>query len=240
MSTTPAGGGDSGKLSRRRFLEAGSVVAVTPLLSAFGSAPATAAEAAAPSMSVGYLSNSESFAELRRVGWEELQSVRVVPAVSLPSGDHSLASAARLRVLGLYPEPTPAQRRASFERAHLDVLLNVADAGIVSFHAWSSGPRRLANPGRRSAFVVPVGSSLDLLMEIIGRAREDGTAPESEVVRRAASFTPARAPERPRLRRGVYLLGLGPKTWARPVVLDPAAPPPEHLSLVLSVDHVAS
>lgn len=235
MPTTPVGEGDSGKLSRRRFLEAGSVVAAVPLLSAFGSAPATAAEVSAPSMSVGYLSGSESFAELRRVGWEELQSVRVVPAASLPSGDHALAAAARLRVLGLYPEPTPAQRRKAFERAQLDVLLDVADADGVRFHAWSSGSSRLANPGRRSAFVVPVGSSLDLLMEIIVGPRLGGGA-ESEVIRRAASFTPGRAPGRPRLRRGIYFLGLGPGTWARSVAFTPATPPRDRLSIALAVD----
>lgn len=236
MPTTPADGGDPGKLSRRRFLGAGSVVAAVPLLSGFGSASAAHVEVAAPSMSVGYLSGSENFPELRRVGWEELQSVRVVPAASLPSGDHSLADAARLRVLGLYPEPTPAQRRRSFEQAHLDVLFDVAGTDGVRFHAWSSGHSRPANPGRRSAFVVPVGSSLDLLVEIIVGSRSGAGPSEPDVVRRTASFTPGRAPGRPRLRRGIYFLGLGPGTWARPVAFATATPPRDRLSIALAVD----
>jgi hypothetical protein len=106
------------------------------------------------------------------------------------------------------------------------------------------------SPSPPVRFDLPLGpdGGLDLRLRVspgtglVGGGRLGGPAPAPTTWRFATRFTVDWAAGMPRLCRGVYLLGLAPDTWRRPVRLPAPGQPerPDLCSVVLSVERQAS
>ncbi|MCB1035751.1 MAG: hypothetical protein KDD47_18160 [Acidobacteria bacterium] len=180
---------------------------------------------------------------------------RVRPADRLPMGDQRLAgSTVGVRVLGLYPE---ALDRTWFESAQLEVLFPappelLAELGpdaLLPHFAWSLGPRSSPAPAPPNRFRVPLGPTggLDLRLRVspgsgLAGDRGAGAPPGGEAWSFATRFTVDWEESLPRLRRGIYFLGLTPITWEAPVHLPTGGSRsrPDLCSILLCVDPLES
>lgn len=195
---------------------------------------------------------------------EDLGGLQVVPAVERSLGDQTLAGEiVRVRVAGLFPRQ-PRRVEPFLRQARLQVIFPPADPAQeqpLPFDAWSyrGRPAPMTSPPLR--FVVPLGldGRLDLSMTVLsvsmGEAvwmleafrRGEVGAPSLPVRsldwhgrRLETSFTVDWEDGRPKLSRGIYLLGLEPETWDRSAVLPPgkSLAALERLSLVLTVERL--
>ncbi len=244
-------------MRRRDFLKMGATAVLVPLASELaGSATLIAPTAPqAEPMSVGYLQGSYELASFDRLPWgdgsnlapEAAAELEVVPASSLLLGDQDLAGGqARLRIHGLFPDQ-PARVAKSFDAVDLEVLFPSPDPGApapIPFFAWSF--RRLPglNVSQRLALSAPIGPGgrLDLALEIVQRRSAAAAALLGPAPRRRleTSFTVGWEHGRPKLQRGIYLLGLLPSAWNAPRALAAASGGAAALcSLVLSVEPAA-
>jgi hypothetical protein len=173
----------------------------------------------------------------------------VVPAVELIAGDQTLANElVRVGVRGLYPLPTSDL----IGRVRLTVLFPNPDPARrrpLPFHAWSYESRPAPSPSPPLEFVAPLGvdGGFRLQLDVV-------PAPGAPLSRRsvaaltqerlggsfAADFTVDWFEGRPKLQRGVYLLGLAPSTWSGertlPVQRRGRQRPLELLSLIVTFD----
>jgi hypothetical protein len=225
------------RLRRRDLLAWGGAAALLPVLP--GIARAQDQRAALRPMSVGFVEGSEVWPAFGRVNAATLnrgiraqpqqaaEPASVVPADSLISGDQTAANElVRIRVHGLYPIPNPTH----VADAYLTVYFPSPEHGravLLPFTAWGFHNRPAPNPAPPITFLAPLGAdgALDMLVETT-------PAPQGPMLRRpsssvspapgpvggrfAASFTVDWFPGRPKLQRGVYLLGLAPDTWSVP------------------------
>lgn len=195
---------------------------------------------------------------------EELGGLQVVPATELSLGDQTLAGeTVRVRLAGLYPRQ-PHVVAPFLRQARLQVIFPPDDPALeqaLPFDAWSyrGTPAPMMSPPLR--FVVPLGldGRLDLSLTVLsvamgevawmlrGLRREAIGEPVAPVHhldwhgrRLETSFTVDWHDGRPKLSRGIYLLGLEPETWDRSAVLPPgkSLAALERLSLVLTVDRL--
>lgn len=194
------------------------------------------------------------------------EPVRVVPAAAMPLGDQNLAlGTVEVGVRGLYPG-YPPRRLEGFASTYLTVLVPSPDPLFpepLPFFSW--GAQRLPghSTGSPTRFLVPLreDGGLEVVLEVRmprstgleekGRAAPRGAAGRRLSVRPAApppsvqrfytDFTVDWYDGRPKLQRGLYLLGLAPGTWDVPADLPlPGGKPRYDLcSLVVSVDGVA-
>jgi hypothetical protein len=173
-------------------------------------------------MSIGYVQGSGELKSFRRLPWEDLSAQQlaedaepprfeVASAKDLPLGDQNLAnSVVKLTVHGLYPAARVLKREA-LDAIDLEVFFPSPDPAFpqpLPFHAWSY--RRLPGPnvGHRLSFNVPLGLDGGLAISLVVAAIG---APQRQ--RYDANFTVDWAQGRPKLQRGIYLLGLGPAVW---------------------------
>lgn len=187
------------QLRRRDFLLWGGACAITASLGI------ETAEAAGPSglspLPIGFIRNSEQFRRFRRSAWRRAVRTRAqsVPARSLTLGDQQLAGETiRLGIHGLYPR---VPKSPNLRGADLDVLFPSPDPAFpapLRFQAWSYRPNNSSPP---LSCIVPLGldGRLDLEMNI---HTDQGS------FRYGASFTVDWDSRRPKMQRGVYLLGL--------------------------------
>jgi hypothetical protein len=248
-------------LRRRDFLALGSLAALAPLArsTAFAQGIADAAPrrqqaAAVLPLSIGYLEGSELLTNLRKLapdlrvltvvrrGQTFTAERRAVPAHEFPSGDPSLVGGAvRLTIHDLYPRLLPAGAAADRwpVAVDLDVMVPLLDpppGNTARYAAWSY--RRLPAEDRsaRVSFLLwPDWYShlaLDLWVVPAGA--------QARPQRMQASFTLGSDEGRPRLLKGIYLLGLTPGAWEERVDLpdDPSEVPPERLSVLMTVEPV--
>lgn len=241
-------------LGRREFLVLSAAGLLTPWL-------ARAAQAAAPlagsapivgppsPMSIGYVDGSDAWKSLRRLPWDDVQTAyaalaqglepprsQVVSATDMPLGNQNLASTVvKVTVHGLYPGGA-VRKKETLDAIDLDVFFPSPDPAFpkpLPFHAWSF--RRLpgVNMGHRLSFNVPLGWDGSLAFSlVVGQLG----APQRQ--RYDTNFTVDAVAGRPKLQRGVYLLGLGPAVWKNEATL-PAYGEGTRLdlrSLVVSID----
>jgi hypothetical protein len=232
-------------LRRRDFLALSSVAAGAALLP--GLAPAEEL-VRAHSLSVGYLEGSDRLEDVFRLPWRDLpedqrEAQLVVPADTLIAGDSSMAfSLIKVKLHGLFPAMPPS-KLATLSSACLTVYFHMPWLGIpkpLPFHAWGARFGTRPTSGSPVSFVVPTreDGSLEMAFDIM-------PLPNREVApRRAqADFTVDTWAGRPKLQRGIYLLGFEGNTFARDraIPADPASAataPWELCSLVMSVDHL--
>ncbi|HXO20504.1 MAG TPA: hypothetical protein VOA87_11345 [Thermoanaerobaculia bacterium] len=246
-------------LDRRGFLVYGSLGIAGLWLGGFGAAaPAAAATlaeestavAAARPMSLGYVLGSEEIPNLRYLP-RRIRSPRpsdaaakgpvfnVVPADSLPSGDTSLVGRAlRLKIHGLYPPDALAEaRRSKLPLAvDLDVVFPAPDPVFpkpARFFAWSFRRRPGWEPSPPLSFVFPLDWQVMPQIDTTVTPAKGG-----QKLALSTRFTLDQDTGRPRLRRGVYLLGLAPDTWKADLSLPDLArtAPTGLVSILLSVE----
>ncbi|HYX22549.1 MAG TPA: hypothetical protein VFC23_00215 [Thermoanaerobaculia bacterium] len=251
-SSTEGEGGIRGPLWRRRdVLAVGAAGLLAPLFDKLAWAEGLAASSAVAvqPMGVGYIEGSDELRDLKHlprkirrpgleVEGEDERPLRVVPAASLPQGDTSLPGRPlRIRIDGLYP-PAALGRKRLRElplAVDLDVVFPSPDPVLVPrplrYEAWSfrRHPWDLSAP---VSFRFPV--DWQALPEIILKVRSAaGAAAEMRT-----KFTLDDEPGKPRLLRGLYLLGLTPGTWRSGVSLNElaGATPAELFSILISFD----
>lgn len=210
--------------SRREFLTLSSVGILGASLPSF----AWAQEGKSAPLSVGYIDGSETLRSLKRLpravrrpGLEAdaETGLRVVPADSVWAGDGDLyGRPLRIAIRGLYPPVAieGAQRALLPLIANLDVVFpsfDPIDERPNRFAAWSLRRRGGWNPSPpvRFEFEHAEESPLEVALAV-----QDATGSVSSFTTR---FTIDRESGMPRLRRGLYLLGLSPGTWASGVNL---------------------
>ncbi|HEX9943913.1 MAG TPA: hypothetical protein VGG03_18015 [Thermoanaerobaculia bacterium] len=238
-------------LHRREFLALGSAGLLAPLFGDLAWAEPLALEAVVRPMSVGYIAGSETFRNLRRLprkirrpglkgeGDEIEPSPVVVPAARLFQGDTSFPGRPlRIRIDGLYPPlALELKRRRELPlAADLDVFFPSPDPAIESpvlFMAWSFRRRPGWNPSPPVSFRFPL--DWQALPQFVLRVQQAAEAPP--VVLRT-KFTLDNESGRPRLRRGVYLLGLAPGAWDGEVKLAEVGrrAPSELFSVLVSMN----
>lgn len=196
---------------------------------------------------------------------EQVGGLRVVPADELPLGDQTLAGeTVRVRLAGLYPQQ-PKNIAPFLRQARLTVMFPSDDPTQeqpLPFEAWSyrGKPAPMVSPPL--SFVVPLGldGRLDLSLTVLSVAMaeaawllqglrqgevESGPMPvrgfDWHGRRLDTRFTVDWQDERPKLSRGIYLLGLEPQTWDRSGMLPPgkSLAALERLSLVMTVDRLS-
>jgi hypothetical protein len=233
-------------LRRRDFLAMSSLAAGAALLP--GIAPAETL-VRGQKLSVGYLEGSDRLDDVFRLPWrdlpdEEREAQFVVPADGLIAGDSSMAfSLIKIKLHGLFPAMPPS-KLARVSSACLTVYFHMPWLGIpkpLPFHAWGARFGTRPTSGSPIAFVVPTreDGSLEMAFDIM-------SMPTGDLVPRRAQtdFTVDTWAGRPKLQRGIYLLGFESNTFARerqiPADLARAGSTPWELcSLVMSVDHLA-
>lgn len=220
----------SPRWSRREFLAYSSVGVLAASLPRL----ALSQERKAAPLSVGYIDGSEDLRSLKRLprsvrrpGLEaDAQSgLRVVPADSLWAGDGDLyGRPLRIAIRGLYPP-------VAIEGAQRELLPLIANLDVIfpSFDPIEKRPNRFAawsfrrsggwnpSPPLRFGFEHAEESPLEVAIAV-----QDAVG---GVANLATRFTIDSEPGMPRLRRGLYLLGLSPGTWTSGVNLASIAKP---------------
>lgn len=237
----------SGKmpLRRRDFLALSSAAAGAALLPGFAAADGLVRE---HGLSVGYLEGSDRLDDVFQLPWgdqpeTERDSQWVVPAHSLIAGDSSMAfRLIKIKLHGIFPAMPPS-KLATLSSACLTVYFHAPWLGIpepLPFYAWGARFGSRPTSGAPVSFVVPTreDGSLEMAFDIMPRHNRDA------VPRRAqADFTVDSWAGRPKLQRGIYLLGFEGNTFARERTIPgdfarAGSPPWELCSLVMSVDHL--
>jgi len=265
----PLGNPPSGatlRLRRRDLLFWGGAAALLPALARPARAQAAGADAPADTvqpMSVGFVDGSDTWRGyrgiaagalnrgIRREAGRPPEAAKVVPATSLIAGQQELANElVRVRIHGLYPIPNPTTVR----NAYVTVYFPSPERGrqlMLPFTAWGYHSRPAPDPAPPTRFVAPLGAdgALDFLLEAAAAPNQLTRRPSllSPSVgpvggRFATSFTVDWFAGRPRLQRGVYLLGLAPDTWSSerelPMPRAGQARPVELLSLMVSFEPI--
>ncbi len=252
------------RLTRRHLLVWSGAAALLPACEGIARAQeaAGAARLAPQPMSIGYVDGSDAWRTFRSITSATLQRgirvergrppepATVVPATSLLTGDQELANElVSVHVHGLYPIPNPTHVRS----AYFTVLFPSTDPAFkpapLPFLAWGYKSQPAPDVPAPVRFVAPLGPTgdLDLLFEVdpapnrkLARRPVVSPAPSPVGGRFTASFTVDWFAGRPRLQRGLYLLGMAPDTWAVERTLPTASPgvsrPVELISLMISIE----
>lgn len=235
-STSPRG------ITRRRFV-GGTAVAVAASYTGFKVIPRSKGEhlpalhlsererkSAVPS--VGYVEGSDALDDLGTVPYGD---ARVRPAAALASGDGSFAHGlTKATILGLTPGFVDGAHPA-VKAVAVDALMPHPDRRVTEplpVFAWTlrTAPFQASNG---TSYVVAMGKDPRLGFTV------DVDQHDGQRYRSTSIFTPGRDTGLPRLRRGIYLLGLRPGTWAGNAAL-PATDAPtwaDQVSLAVAIDH---
>jgi len=195
-------------------------------------------------LSVGFLDGSDELRRLRPLPWQRqrgrrAETLRVVPADALTVGDSRLALEwVAMSVHGFHPDPT--RQQAPFRQVDLTVFFPSEDPLFpdpVPFYAWGSRRRPASSTAAPTRFVVPlrVDGGLELLLEVRDARITGGRLP---LLRTYTDFTVDPEDGRPKLQRGIYLLGVLPDAWRSSAVLPEADEKPDfaRTSLVVSFE----
>jgi hypothetical protein len=222
-----------------------------------GGGPAAAAAAAAAQvlpLSIGYLEGSDQLENLRKLapdlhvlavvrrGQTFTAERRAMPSHQVPQGDPALVGGAvRMTIHDLYPRTLPdgAAAKRWPVAVDLDVLVPLLDpprGSTARYLAWSY--RRLPAEDRsaRVSFVLWPDWYSDLALDL----RVVPAGAHARPLRMQTRFTLGSDPGRPRLLKGIYLIGLTPGAWEQGGDLpeDPSELPPEQLSVMMTIEPV--
>jgi hypothetical protein len=252
------------QIRRRDLLAWGGAAALYPALSTAARAQSIdeAAVSQAPQpMSVGYVEGSDGWRRFRSVtsgtlsrgvraaAGSQPEAASVVPATSLIAGDQQLANqVVMVRVHGLYPVPNPLTVKSAYLTVYYPSDNPGRHPSPLPFIAWGYKSRPAPDVPAPIQFRAPLGPTgeLELRLDVSPGRRSprgilDGSAQPGGVF--TTNFTVDWFEGRPRLQRGVYLLGFAPGMWETQRALPRAAAgrsrPLELLSLMVSFDPIA-
>jgi hypothetical protein len=255
-------------LRRRDFLALGSLAALAPLapvarattlaegaaMAAVGPGQAVAAAAATQvlPLSIGYLEGSDQLQDLHhlapdlrvltvvRRGYTYTAARRAVPSHEFPQGDPALVGGAvRMTIHDLYPRRLPDGAAAGRwpVAVDLDVLVPLLDpprGSTARYLAWSYRRQPAEDRSARVSFLLWPDWYSDLVLDLRVVPAGAGARP----LRMQGRFTLGSDQGRPRLLKGIYLVGLTPGAWDEQLDLpdDPAELPPELLSVLVTIE----
>lgn len=248
------------EMDRRRFLIGGTSLATAVAMGGIAERADAFARGYSP-LSVGFLAGSGGRGPKAPLPWQlpwidpggaskaEGGFGQVVPAAELPLGDQSLAGGlVRIRVAGLYPG-LPAPGPGGFRSVTLAVLFPSPDPAFslepVPYFAF--GARRRPGPTAGSPVSFPfeldaADGGIEIALEVVDVPPPGVAFSKDALVPRVyhTRFTVDWEPGRPKLQRGVYLLGIEHETWAHGIRLPrPDSPAAEALtSVVIRFDPV--
>jgi hypothetical protein len=249
METDESGSTPVGVITRRRFLAVASAVAVAPLLpvgnaAVLGATPASPVDLVPPAvrpvpLSIGYVEGSAQWPRLDGLPWADdgvLALGRVVPANSLRVGDPALTGrSAIITVHGLVPdldrlEGSPLRFIALDADLHADV-----PASALRFFAWTLRTGAAMSASGRSIFRMQVTQGTRLGFDLAVGSVDSNSLSSGHLGVASRDNVTA-------LRRGAYLLALGPQTWDRARTLPARGDPAwSNLpSIVVTVDQPAA
>jgi len=252
----------SDRIRRRDFLAWSGAATLLPAFEGLARAQAAALSELPRPMSIGYVQGSETWRSFKgltvatlnrgvRVGPDQPPTAAtVVPATSLIVGDQQLANQiVGVHVHGLYPIPNPTNVATAFLTVFFPPPADGVKPKALPFYPFGYKSRPAPDVPPPVRFVAPLGPTgeLDMLFEVA--AAKDAAVTRRSVVRQppstvggrfATTFTVDWFPGRPRLQRGLYLLGLAPDTWAverrLPMVAAGGTRPVELVSLMVSIE----
>lgn len=208
------------RLSRRSFIVAGSAVALTAKFAARSAlAKPTSGRAASRPLSVGYVVGSDRLDSLNQLQWETGESIRTVPPRSR-YGD-SLTGEVRATVLGLLG-PAATDRSIYFDLLTVDP----ATGRDLPVYLWTRGRGSIQSASSSVAMDLPARKTFKLAITTTSGKGDDDIA--------TASFRGLGLPTR----RGIYLLGLTPRAWARAGSFTHGSMTARQASIALSIDSV--
>jgi hypothetical protein len=238
------------RLRRRDFLALGSAGLLSPLFGNIAWAESLAPAAQVMPMSVGYIEGSEAYKSFKRLprkvrrptlrdmNEETETSPIIVPAQDLFQADTSMPGRPlRIHVHGLYPPIAlePKRRREVPLAIDLEAIFPSEDPAVPGpfrTYVWGLRQKYGWDPSPPMTFRFPL--DWQVLPQFVLKVRgADGT---SRVLR--TRFTLDNESGRPKLRRGVYVFGLGAGAWSREASLAEFArfSPPEMFSVLVSMD----
>ncbi|MDQ3985617.1 MAG: hypothetical protein M3280_03865 [Actinomycetota bacterium] len=212
----------SKKVNRRAFIVGASALAVSVKLTGPGLAQtgdeATGAQTQA--LSIGYVTGSDRMPDLSSPSWGGDEEVRVVPAWR--ARGERLTGRIRVTVHGLYP--TRAIEWLGDRSVMTDVLVRDAKTGAkLPIFLWTHRAVPVTSTAAPAGLKLPSRRGFQLLLRVGDGSGEDYVA--------AADFgTDGLKP-----RRGVYLLGLGPSSWARSATFQDGQLPARRSSVVMTL-----
>jgi len=235
-------------LHRRDFLVMGSAGLAALCLGDLAWAAPLPATGTLP-LPVAYIDGSPQILDLkhlprdvRRPGTADKmasRSLAVVAAERVPLGDTSLVGRPlRLRILGFYPPAalTPKRRWELPRSIDLDVVFPPPDPALPApapFHAWSFRNGAAWNCSPPVSFVFPLDWYVypELSLKVV-------PAGGGGALTMTTRFTLDDESGRPRLQRGLYLLGLQPGAWRLEgdMALLGGKAPAELFSVLLSIE----
>jgi len=227
-------------MHRRQFLVLGAAGALAPWMGGVAHAAQTAqapGQVSPEPLSVGYVNGSDEMERLKDFPWTVTTKqgkllaggIEVLPATGLIMGDQDLAGGdVMMTVHGLYPSAPAACR--GVDRVDLDVFFpspDPASSKPLRFMAWSFRRQPGINVSQRLSFPVPLGLDGQLDLSVRSVYRGEGKDIAEQVLRNPpaiqrfykTSFTVDWQAGRPKLQRGVYLLGVRPALWDSPLEL---------------------
>ena len=253
-------------MTRRQLLRSVSAGAAAFAFGNAALAQAVAAQEEVHPLSVGYLEESDLLGDVRVTPWAKdgagSDGWTVVPAAAMPLGDQSLAlGVVEMRIHGLFPALAP--RQARFTTAVLTVLypsFEPYDPYPFPFYAWQAKlfPGPSESPPVRFLVPLRVDGGLEVVIDLFDGLPAGGASRAARVLRGGVRPAVAAAPihraslyadftvdferGRPKLQRGLYLLGLAPELWRAPWEMESRAgggrTPHERASLLVSVEGV--
>ena len=200
-------------LTRRRFIVGASAVVLSPLVP-LGEAVVRGAGVVAPTplprLSVGYIERSGTRQDLHLFPWRRggvLDRGVSTPARLLLSGDRSLVGdEAIVTVHGLYPSlPRVPDRTITAIALDADLRANDPTHPLL-FYAATLRAGAHSSESQRAAFRIRVGSAATLAFALNVKRGTSRT-------RSRQVFGVGTGSGLAKLRRGAYVLALGPTTW---------------------------
>ncbi len=222
-------------LDRRGFVALGSAAFMAQALAgAHNLAFAENVVARAQPMTIGYLRGSQALlgneeilrrleapddglADLVREAWSSFEPMEIIPAEHLPAGDEKLmGGVVRMRVHGLLPPPEVATD-VHLESAILEVGFRIPGHGVVDFTAWAFDRYPIQRVGRPTSFTVPIRAGEPLRLSLLTRTGVPGpetTEAARSTLKTVATLGAGIGSSQPKLRTGLYFLGLDPSARA--------------------------
>jgi len=237
-------------LRRRDFLALGSAGLLSPLFGSLAWAESLTTPAQSMPMSVGYIEGSEVYRNFKRLprkvrrptlqdmNEEAETSPIIIPAQDLFQADTSMPGRPlRIHVHGLYPPVAlePKRRREVPVAIDLEAIFPSEDPAVPGpfrTYLWGLRQKHGWDPSPPMTFRFPL--DWQVLPQFVLKVR--GADGASRVLR--TRFTLDNESGRPKLRRGVYVFGLGAGAWSRGASLAEFArfSPPEMFSVLVSMD----